>query len=424
MVYNYVCKFSKTTGEEVRKAIYLVTELQCSHRKAAEATGVTRSVLERYLKKDDSEIPEVLSQGSFKPVSSKEQEKQIVAYCHDLANKFYAMTRKSLRMLAFNLAEENKLTHPFRNVTAGDEWISSFLIRHHTEFSVRTGTPTTLIRITSFTKSAVYRCFDHLEMAIADKNYSAATIFNADETGVSIVPDNDLGRPNRHVFIDSDFADTKTETPTTAAQDTNPAMLLPEQHTVNPLLDNNEQVVMVLGSSSLLSETLQVELVPNFVRNDTVRSLVPYYGSSTDDDEEDDDFHMISVGVQVNLLDFIHFTDDEIRDSQQETDVVLPISNITTGQLSQQRSDVSPRDLYKPGTSTSTMGSKRKPRAKGSSELVTSKDYIQRLQAMEEQKRKKNSSDSEEGVTTRSKTKAASRVLRSNSRSGSSSQAR
>ncbi|CAG7821094.1 unnamed protein product, partial [Allacma fusca] len=186
--YNYVCKYPKTLGENVRQAIYLVRNQQMSHQAAADATGVTKSVLQRYLKKNDDEIPDVLSQGSYKPVFNDQQEKQIVAYCHDLADRFYAMTRKSLGELAFQLAEENKLPHRFKNGTAGNDWISAFLIRHQEELSYRTATPTSLVRITAFTKAAVFRFFDQLEAIIEEKGYTADTIFNADESGISIVP--------------------------------------------------------------------------------------------------------------------------------------------------------------------------------------------------------------------------------------------
>ncbi|CAG7820157.1 unnamed protein product, partial [Allacma fusca] len=182
----YVCKFLKSAGEEVRRAIHLAKDLNYFHSKAAEATGVTLSVLKKYWKSvDDNYV--VLSQGNFKPVFNEEQEKQIIAYCNDLANRF-TMTKQSLGQLAFKMAEENQLTHPFKNGTAGADWISSFLIRHQKELSVRIGTPTSLVRITSFTKSAVYRFFDQLEEIIGEKNYNDTTIFNADETGVSIVP--------------------------------------------------------------------------------------------------------------------------------------------------------------------------------------------------------------------------------------------
>ncbi|CAG7785688.1 unnamed protein product [Allacma fusca] len=594
-------------GEDVRKAIHLVRDLHYSHRKAADATGVTRSVLEKYLKKPDEEIPEVLSQGRFKPVFNEEQEQQIVAYCHDLANRFYAMTRKSLGQLAYNLAVENQLSHPFQNGTAGEEWISSFLIRHQKELSVRTGTPTSLIRITSFTKAVVYRFFDQLESIIQEKNYTAATIFNADETGVSIVPnkapkriartgvrtvpimtpaergqlvtvmccasaqgqfippmfvfpnkckdtdislspsgslytyskkgwstsdtfcvwlkhfrnnatpskttpvllivdnhgshisyqavkfaaknnidiltlpphtthklqpldicffsplksryahaltdwqsknrglvprtdiipwiikpayeecckettiingfnktgiwDKQLGRPNRTVFEDSEFADTVADTsvPNAAADDQVPEVNPPAQdfqgRQYRAATDEREPD----GNSS-------------FSRNDAITSLVPYYGSSTDDENDDDaeeNFDIISVGIQVDLEDLIHFSEGEVQSATDEIEVLLPSSTHAVGTHVQ---GINPWDLDKPGTSAQRVEPQRKSRVKGSSELVTSVGHIAKLQEKERQKRKKTSSDSEEAATTRSMSKASKRVLRSESKSGSSSQ--
>ncbi|CAG7727257.1 unnamed protein product [Allacma fusca] len=52
---------------------------------------------------------------------------------------------------------------------------------------MRTGTPTSLIRITYFTKTAVYAFFDKLETINQEKRYDPARIFNVDETGAPIV---------------------------------------------------------------------------------------------------------------------------------------------------------------------------------------------------------------------------------------------
>ncbi|CAG7824845.1 unnamed protein product, partial [Allacma fusca] len=101
--------------------------------------------------------------------------------------RFYAMVRKSLAELAFTLAEENNLQHRFKDRVAGYDWVASFLLRHKDKLSLRTGTPSSLIRIQSFTKRNVYRFFDILEDIIFKKGFNAETIFDLDETGISVV---------------------------------------------------------------------------------------------------------------------------------------------------------------------------------------------------------------------------------------------
>ncbi|CAG7730561.1 unnamed protein product, partial [Allacma fusca] len=145
------------------------------------------SVLQRWKKRSPEEIPDALSQGSFKRVFSDAQEESILQFIFELADKFYAMTRKSLAELAFTLAEENNLQHRFKDWVAGYDWGASFLFRHKDKLSLRTGTPLSLIRIQSFTKRNVYRFFDILEDIISKKGFNAETIFNLDETGISVV---------------------------------------------------------------------------------------------------------------------------------------------------------------------------------------------------------------------------------------------
>ncbi|CAG7724212.1 unnamed protein product, partial [Allacma fusca] len=158
-----------------------------SEREAASTFGITRSVLQRWKRRDRDTIPKELSQGSIKPVFTEDQENTILKFVFELAERFYAMTRKSLAELAFNLAEANQLKHKFKDGIAGEDWVASFLERHCDVLSPRTGTPLSLIRITEFTKKNVYRFFDQLEDIIARKGYLAEQIYNVDETGLSVV---------------------------------------------------------------------------------------------------------------------------------------------------------------------------------------------------------------------------------------------
>ncbi|CAG7731737.1 unnamed protein product, partial [Allacma fusca] len=158
-----------------------------SERESAAVYGLTRSVLQRWKRRNVEEIPAVLSQGSIKRIFNAAQENLILQFIFELAEKFYAMTRRSLAELAYTLAEENSLPHKFKNGVAGCDWVASFLLWHKDTLSLRTGTPLSLIRVQSFTKQNVYRIFDILETIIAEKGFKAETIFNLDATGLSVV---------------------------------------------------------------------------------------------------------------------------------------------------------------------------------------------------------------------------------------------
>ncbi|CAG7693750.1 unnamed protein product [Allacma fusca] len=142
-------------------------------------------MFQKYLKHPSS-ITAICTQGR-NPVFNKEQEEELVSYLISLANRFYGMTRQGIGELAFRIAERNGIIHPFQNGTAGEDWIYGFL-RRHQNLSLRTGTPLSIARIARFTRPAVYRFFNILEEIILAKGFNEHTIFNVDETGVTLVP--------------------------------------------------------------------------------------------------------------------------------------------------------------------------------------------------------------------------------------------
>ena len=97
------------------------------------------------------------------------------------------MTRLSLVQKAFKLAEVNQIPHRFKHGQAGKDWATSFLRRHKDRISVRTATLLSIQRVLGFTKDKVHKFFDNLEKIVNEKGYGASQIFNADETGVSVI---------------------------------------------------------------------------------------------------------------------------------------------------------------------------------------------------------------------------------------------
>ena len=105
------------------------------------------------------------------------------------SSSFYGLTRRALAELAFELAERNNISHQFSRVNrrAGEDWVKDFLSRHR-NVSPRHATPISTARVTGFNRASVEHFFENLNRILSENPMSGAQIFNADETGTTIVP--------------------------------------------------------------------------------------------------------------------------------------------------------------------------------------------------------------------------------------------
>lgn len=85
--------------------------------------------------------------------------------------------------LVYQFAEKNKIPHPFKKGSAGNDWFAGFIIRHP-NLTLRKPEPTSIARARGFNKPQVYRFFDLLEEQIKKYNIDATSIYNMDETGI------------------------------------------------------------------------------------------------------------------------------------------------------------------------------------------------------------------------------------------------
>ena len=154
-------------------------------RGAAEQYGVSKSTLADH--RHDTVRPTRVVQGRFKRTFDDQQEEELVNYVIDMSRRFYAMTRLALAEKACRMAEVNNIEHPFRRGKAGKDWVTSFLRRHSDKLSMRTATPISLVRVLAFTKEAVGRFFDNLEILLGTHSYQPESIYNMDESGITIV---------------------------------------------------------------------------------------------------------------------------------------------------------------------------------------------------------------------------------------------
>lgn len=131
----------------------------------------------------------LLGLGRFKTVFSKDQENELVSHILHMERRLFGFTVSDLRGLAFELAEQNRLTHNFNRETrkAGKCWYYSFLKRN-TEISLRTPEATSLARATGFNRVSVAAFFGLLSSELQKHKFTPDRIWNVDETGVSTVP--------------------------------------------------------------------------------------------------------------------------------------------------------------------------------------------------------------------------------------------
>lgn len=102
--------------------------------------------------------------------------------------RFYGLTFKSLRQLAYEYATLNNVEHPFDNNTklAGKDWAYKFVKKYG--LSLRTPNPTSLARIMGFNKTQVDIFFANLEKLYKQHTFPPGLVYNMDESGISTVP--------------------------------------------------------------------------------------------------------------------------------------------------------------------------------------------------------------------------------------------
>lgn len=200
MVRNYIKKKGEPAynEEDMQAAILAVREQRMTLREAASNYGMSHTALYYRLKKvkmnnDGTVVSSVKhdfhSKYSSQQVFTKDQESALVEYAIHSSKICYGLTYKQIKVLAYDYARQLKLKMPDSWNTiksAGDDWLFSFMKRHK-ELTIRKPENTSLSRLTSFNKTNVDEFFDNYERALQSKSFTAAQIFNLDETGVATV---------------------------------------------------------------------------------------------------------------------------------------------------------------------------------------------------------------------------------------------
>ncbi|XP_063839088.1 uncharacterized protein LOC135088136 [Ostrinia nubilalis] len=120
--------------EDMAKAVAAVVSGKMGYKLAARTFHIPRSTLQRraskvrYQQPDD---PKPLM-GHYRRVFTDSQEKDLVGYIKSMEKYFMGVSRRDIRELAFQYAEDNQLNHPFdvNSRMAGEDWVRNFLKRN------------------------------------------------------------------------------------------------------------------------------------------------------------------------------------------------------------------------------------------------------------------------------------------------------
>lgn len=168
----------------------LVTEAQHRNRQGDSLRQIARD-----FKVDESSLRKrlklgygVTCLGKFKKTFTDEQESALAEHCRQMDLRFYGVTRKSFRQLAYQYAIQNRIPHQFNSgiKMAGEDWTKSFIARYN--LSLRIPQKTSVGRIMGFNKRQVDIFYENLKLLFTKYEFRPSRTYNVDETGITTVP--------------------------------------------------------------------------------------------------------------------------------------------------------------------------------------------------------------------------------------------
>ena len=120
------------------------------------------------------------------PVLSS-MEDRLAQYLVDMADMGFGLSRQEVMHLAFQIAEESGIKHPFQNFTAGRKWFEAFRSRHP-NLTLRTPEALSYARTKSINPKTIEDFFTKLGAIYARLNLfcKPMQVFNVDESGVNL----------------------------------------------------------------------------------------------------------------------------------------------------------------------------------------------------------------------------------------------
>lgn len=174
----------KTCTEQMLQTAKIKINNGFSIRSIAKDLGIDESTLRKRLKSGCG----VEKLGRYRSVFSEDMETQLVQHCKELDNRFYGITFKTLRKIAYEYAVLNNIKNPFNSdlKLAGRDWAFNFIKKYN--LSLRTPTNTSLARMMGFNEVQINVFFENLTQLYKKFNFPPSSIYNMDESGISTVP--------------------------------------------------------------------------------------------------------------------------------------------------------------------------------------------------------------------------------------------
>lgn len=182
-------KRKKWDAESMKKAVTAVREKKMGFLKASKSFNVPKSTLEDYVKNKEKDVEELCKIPlGRRCVLGAELEEELVLYCQRMEERFFGVTERDLKQLAFQLAVKYNIEHPFplAKSAAGEKWIRNFLKRHP-NLSMRKPQSMALARAKGFSKENVTLFYDLLEPELRKVKMKPHRVYNVDETGITVV---------------------------------------------------------------------------------------------------------------------------------------------------------------------------------------------------------------------------------------------
>ena len=175
--------------EDMIRALERVRASEMSFREASRYYEVPRSTLERRVNAHNKiAVDGKKHLGRFITTFDNDFEKELMQYAKDMESRFFGITCRDLRKLAYDLAERNNVEHRLNKESglAGKKWLRLFL-RRHPSLSLRQPEATSYARASGFNRQAVEKFFTLLGETIEKHSLDGSSIYNADETGMKTV---------------------------------------------------------------------------------------------------------------------------------------------------------------------------------------------------------------------------------------------
>lgn len=184
---KYTRKTSRASWSEkdMERALKTIHDKVASIRKTAQMFNIPYGTLQDRLK---GRFATKKYKMGRKSVFTVQQEEDLAKHVINLSRLFYGLTSSSIRKLAFEFAQTNKIKNTFNKEKAmcGKDWFYAFMRRNPT-LSCRKPEATSLSRVLAFNKDEVTIFYDNLDKLYSEHTFEAHRIFNVDETGISNV---------------------------------------------------------------------------------------------------------------------------------------------------------------------------------------------------------------------------------------------